>query len=45
MADISGPALDKAKAKVLQLVPDAPRVEVKVTLPFPSVSPTRHRFH
>ncbi|KAL2105972.1 hypothetical protein VUR80DRAFT_7491 [Thermomyces stellatus] len=30
MADISGPALEKAKAKVLQLVPDAPRVETKV---------------
>ena len=33
MADISGPALEKAKAKVLQLVPDAPRVETKVTSP------------
>ena len=33
MADISGPALEKAKAKVLQLVPDAPRVETKVRLP------------
>ncbi|KAI1272672.1 hypothetical protein F5Y07DRAFT_287036 [Xylaria sp. FL0933] len=27
MADISGPALEKAKAKLLQLVPKAPRVE------------------
>ena len=33
MADISGPALEKAKAKVLQLVPDAPRVETKVASP------------
>lgn len=31
MADISAPALEKAKAKVLQLVPDAPRVETKVS--------------
>lgn len=29
MADISGPALEKAKAKVLELVPNA-RVETKV---------------
>lgn len=34
MADISGPALEKAKAKVLQLVPNASRVETIVnTIP------------
>lgn len=31
MADISGPALEKAKAKVLSLIPSA-RVETKVRL-------------
>ena len=30
MTDISAPALEKAKAKVQQLVPNAPRVETKV---------------
>lgn len=30
MADISGPALEKAKAKVLQLVPNASRVETTI---------------
>lgn len=30
MADISAPALEKARAKVLQLVPDAKRVEILV---------------
>lgn len=30
MADISGPALEKAKAKVLELVPNASRVETQV---------------
>ncbi|KAI1500028.1 hypothetical protein F5X99DRAFT_410505 [Biscogniauxia marginata] len=30
MADISGPALEKAKAKVLQLVPNASRIETTV---------------
>lgn len=30
MVDISGPALEKAKAKVLQLVPHASRVETMV---------------
>ncbi|KAI0475746.1 hypothetical protein GGR56DRAFT_433687 [Xylariaceae sp. FL0804] len=30
MADISGPALEKAKAKVLQLVPDAKRIETTI---------------
>lgn len=32
MADISAPALDKAKAKVIQLVPTA-KVDTKVRLP------------
>ena len=31
MTDISAPALEKAKAKVLQLVPNAARVETKVS--------------
>ena len=31
MTDISAPALEKAKAKVLQLVPKAARVETKVS--------------
>lgn len=35
MSDISEPALEKALAKVKQLVPDAVRVEVKV-LPLPT---------
>lgn len=30
LGDISGPALEKAKAKVLELVPGAKRVETKV---------------
>ena len=30
MSDISQPALEKAAAKVKQLVPDAPRVEILV---------------
>ena len=30
LTDISEPALEKAKAKVLQLVPNAARVETKV---------------
>jgi NAD(P)-dependent dehydrogenase (short-subunit alcohol dehydrogenase family) len=34
MADISEPALEKALAKVKQLVPQAVRVETKVRLPF-----------
>lgn len=32
LADISGPALEKAKAKVLELVPNASRVETMVRL-------------
>ena len=31
MLDISEPALEKAKAKVLQLVPNAAKVETKVS--------------
>lgn len=30
LADIAAPALERAQAKVLQLVPDAQRVETKV---------------
>jgi NAD(P)-dependent dehydrogenase (short-subunit alcohol dehydrogenase family) len=33
MADISAPALEKAKAKLLQLVPNASRVETTVVHP------------
>jgi hypothetical protein len=33
MADISSPALEKAKAKVLELVPGAPKVETIVRSP------------
>jgi len=37
MSDISQPALEKAAAKVKQLVPDAPRVEILVRhIPFPT---------
>lgn len=36
MSDISAPALEKALAKVKQLVPSAVRVETKVLPPFPS---------
>jgi hypothetical protein len=32
MADISGPALEKASAKLKQLVPSAHRVEVQVVI-------------
>lgn len=33
MADISGPALEKASAKLKQLVPSAHKVEIQVSLP------------
>ena len=41
MTDISAPALEKAKAKVQQLVPNAPRVETKVRVFSLLVPPAR----
>ena len=43
LSDISQPALEKAAAKVKQLVPNAPRVEIFVSLSLVlSIKPTPH---
>jgi hypothetical protein len=42
MADISGPALEKASAKLNQLVPSALKVETKVSSPSFSANPSNH---